>query len=119
MYPGDKSGPIEEWINCRCSHAAYILPLGYEAPNFFPFKESDLIKVGSSISQDYVPQIQEKLRLLEGAMIQQNQVRQAVRYEELIIGIYNPEWSKKKKQEYVNHILENLPEGMNGPIPTI
>ena len=102
MYPGDKTGPIEEWINCRCSHAAYIIPLGYEAPNFFPFTESDLVKVGSSISQDYVPQIQEKLRLLEGAMIQQTRdspVRQVVRYEELIIGIYNPEWSKNKKQE--------------------
>ena len=119
MYPGDKDGPIEEWVNCRCSHAAFIIPLGFEAPDFFPFKEKDLIKVGSSISRDYIPQIQEKLRLLEGAMIRQSEdettpVRQVIRYEDLIIGVYNPTWSKKRKQEYVDHILEVLPEGMNG-----
>ena len=55
MYPGDKSGPIEEWVNCRCSHAAYIIPLGFEAPGFWPFTESDLVKVGSSVSRDYIP----------------------------------------------------------------
>ena len=119
MYPGDKSGPIEEWINCRCSHAAFIMPLGYEAPPFYPFTESDLVKVGSSISQDYVPQIQEKLRILEGAMIARQTdeeplpVRQVVRYEDLILGVYNPTWSKKKKREYVDYIFETLPESMS------
>lgn len=24
MYPGDRSGPIEEWINCRCRQRPYI-----------------------------------------------------------------------------------------------
>lgn len=24
MYPGDKSGPIEEWINCRCTSVPYV-----------------------------------------------------------------------------------------------
>lgn len=117
MYPGDKDGPIEEWVNCRCSHAAYIIPLGYEAPNFWPFTESDLVKVGSSLSRDYVPEILEKLRILEGAMIEGHDedlpVSQVVRYEDFIIGTYNPKWNNKKKQEYVNHILENLPKNMN------
>lgn len=45
MYAGDKSGKISEWINCRCSIAAYIIPMGYEAPAFFPFREKDLVKV--------------------------------------------------------------------------
>ena len=54
MYPGDKSGDIKEWVNCRCSHAAFIMPLGYTAPDFWPFTESDLVKVGSSISQNNV-----------------------------------------------------------------
>ena len=71
MYPGDKSGPIEEWVNCRCSHAAFIMPLGYEAPAFWPFTENDLVKVGSSISRDYVPDILQKLRLLEGAIVEE------------------------------------------------
>ena len=42
-YPGDTSGPIEEWINCRCSNAPFIIPDGYMAPSFSPFKEKDLI----------------------------------------------------------------------------
>jgi len=73
MYPGDKEGPISEWVNCRCSHAAYIMPLGYQAPDFFPFKESDLVKVGSSLSQDYVSEIQQRIRLIDGAMVREQQ----------------------------------------------
>lgn len=66
MYPGDKSGPIREWVNCRCSHAAFVMPLGYEAPSFFPFRESDLVKVGSSVSSSYIPELRERLGLVEG-----------------------------------------------------
>ena len=44
-YPGDTDGPIEEWINCRCSNAPYVIPYGYMAPSFSPFREDDLIKV--------------------------------------------------------------------------
>ena len=41
-YPGDKSGRIEEWINCRCSNAPFIMPPGMSAPPFSPFTVSDL-----------------------------------------------------------------------------
>ena len=44
-YPGDTDGPIEEWINCRCSNAPYVIPYGYTAPPFSPFREEDLIKI--------------------------------------------------------------------------
>ena len=44
-YPGDTDGPIEEWINCRCSNAPYVIPYGYMAPQFSPFREEDLIKI--------------------------------------------------------------------------
>ena len=44
-YPGDTDGPLVEWINCRCSNAPYVIPYGYMAPSFTPFKEADLIKV--------------------------------------------------------------------------
>ena len=44
-YPGDTDGPIEEWINCRCSNAPYVLPYGYAAPPQEQFKETDLIKI--------------------------------------------------------------------------
>ena len=44
-YPGDTDGPIEEWINCRCSNAPYVIPYGYAAPPFSPFREEDLIQI--------------------------------------------------------------------------
>lgn len=45
-FPGDKSGPIEEWINCRCVAVPFIMPYGKVAPWDGPFFESDLIEVG-------------------------------------------------------------------------
>jgi SPP1 gp7 family putative phage head morphogenesis protein len=44
-YPGDTDGPIEEWINCRCSNAPYVLPYGFAAPPQQQFTENDLIKI--------------------------------------------------------------------------
>ena len=44
-FPGDTSGPIEEWINCRCSNAPFVMPAGMMAPSFSPFKESDLVPI--------------------------------------------------------------------------
>ena len=47
-YPGDTSGDIEEWINCRCSNAPFVVPYGFMAPSFSPFREEDLIKVDNT-----------------------------------------------------------------------
>ena len=44
-YPGDTDGLIEEWINCRCSNAPYVLPYGFAAPPMEQFTENDLIKI--------------------------------------------------------------------------
>ena len=44
-FPGDTDGPIEEWINCRCSNAPFVIPYGYAAPPYSPFREEDLIKI--------------------------------------------------------------------------
>jgi SPP1 gp7 family putative phage head morphogenesis protein len=44
-FPGDTDGPIEEWINCRCSNAPFVLPYGYAAPPQQQFRENDLIKI--------------------------------------------------------------------------
>ena len=47
-YPGDTSGPIEEWINCRCSNAPYVMPYGMMAPpGMQQFREEDLIPIRS------------------------------------------------------------------------
>ena len=46
QYPGDTSGPIEEWINCRCSNAPFVIPYGYMAPpGREQFREDDLIQI--------------------------------------------------------------------------
>lgn len=45
QYPGDTDGPIEEWINCRCSNAPFVMPYGYTAPPMTQFREDDLIKI--------------------------------------------------------------------------
>ena len=45
-YPGDTSGPIEEWINCRCSNAPFVMPAGMMAPpGMEQFREDDLISI--------------------------------------------------------------------------
>ena len=50
-YPGDTSGDIEEWINCRCANAPFVIPYGYMAPSFSPFREDDLIKIETKPDQ--------------------------------------------------------------------
>ncbi len=46
QYPGDTSGDIEEWINCRCSNAPFVIPYGYMAPpGREQFREDDLIQI--------------------------------------------------------------------------
>lgn len=45
-YPGDTNGPIEEWINCRCSNAPFVMPYGMMAPpGMVQFREDDLIPI--------------------------------------------------------------------------
>lgn len=46
LFPGDKSGPIKEWINCRCTTLPYIIPLGKMAPpGLTEFTEDQLIDI--------------------------------------------------------------------------
>lgn len=46
LYPGDKSGPIKEWIYCRCTSIPYIIPLGKMAPpGLTEFTEDQLIDI--------------------------------------------------------------------------
>ena len=44
-YPGDTKGDISEWINCRCSNAPFVMPLGYAAPPLPYFHKEDLIQI--------------------------------------------------------------------------
>jgi len=45
MYPGDTSGPIENWVNCRCREVAFNMSAGMMAPAGQPyFYEGDLVE---------------------------------------------------------------------------
>lgn len=44
-HPGDKSGPLVEWINCRCRPLPFIMPITLAPPaGKIWFKESELLK---------------------------------------------------------------------------
>ena len=61
-FPGDTSGPIEEWINCRCSNAPFVVPYGFMAPSFSPFRESDLVPINTeSLSEPSQEQLEANL----------------------------------------------------------
>jgi len=48
QYPGDTNGDIEEWINCRCSNAPFVMPYGMMAPpGMEQFREEDLIPISN------------------------------------------------------------------------
>jgi len=59
-FPGDTSGPIEEWINCRCSVAPFVIPYGFIAPSFSPFRESDLVSIERPDYSDLLEQATEE-----------------------------------------------------------
>jgi len=45
IRPGDRSAPMDEWINCRCTTAPYIMPLNKMAPpGKIQFKEIELVQ---------------------------------------------------------------------------
>lgn len=45
-YPGDTSGRIVEWINCRCGNLPWFCPPGYAVPSGMAhFREKDLVKL--------------------------------------------------------------------------
>jgi hypothetical protein len=47
LYPGDTSGPIWEWIMCRCRPSPFLMPEGYIVPPGMKyFYEEDLIPIG-------------------------------------------------------------------------
>ncbi len=53
-YPGDKNGPISEWINCRCTLIPYVIPPGYIAPTgMTSFRKEDLIKIPETNNPTY------------------------------------------------------------------
>ena len=55
IRPGDRSGPMDEWISCRCTTVPYILPLGKTPPpGKVQFRESDLIEGVYESGESYI-----------------------------------------------------------------
>lgn len=48
LHPLDRSGPIEEWVNCRCRAIPFIPPRGRAAPHEGPFYEDELVEMVAS-----------------------------------------------------------------------
>lgn len=48
-HPGDKNGPIREWVNCRCVLLPYFIPWGKKAPELMEFTEEQLLNENESI----------------------------------------------------------------------
>lgn len=71
-FPGDTSGPLEEWINCRCSNAPFVIPYGFMAPSFSPFRESDLVPINNeSLAEPSVEQLEQNLTTEQRAQYEQ------------------------------------------------
>jgi len=91
-FPGDTNGDIEEWINCRCSNAPFVIPYGYMAPSFSPFREDDLIKIDTKppvtepqpVNEPTEEQIQQNLTPKEQRQLErfQEQIKEFERYLE-------------------------------------
>jgi SPP1 gp7 family putative phage head morphogenesis protein len=48
-YPGDRSGDLEEWINCRCVGVSFIMPRGFMAPVGKPsFYEDEIVSIAEA-----------------------------------------------------------------------
>lgn len=88
-YPGDMSGPLEEWINCRCSNAPFVIPFGYMAPSFSPFREDDLIPIENQ--QNPLEQLQQQTAEPQTIMPTNEQLKANLTKQELEI----VEWAKR------------------------
>lgn len=51
--PGDKNGPIKEWIRCRCTLSPFLMPIDKMAPEgALHFRESDLVDLDLDFNID-------------------------------------------------------------------
>ena len=76
-FPGDKGGPIYEWINCRCSAVPFLMPYGMMAPpGMVQFRESDLVSFDA-------PDVNELLKKHTGGALDWEHVQQYIRTGDL------------------------------------
>lgn len=104
QFPGDTSGPIEEWINCRCSNAPFVIPYGFIAPSFSPFKESDLIPVTQETLQEPT-QEQLNSNLTDEQRMEYNKLKADMKLAEDIIN--SPFYTEREKSQAITSYQQN------------
>lgn len=61
-FPGDTSGDLSEWINCRCTTVPFVMPLGMMAPpGVSEFTEDELVEIPGFEK----PSLEEALQMLQ------------------------------------------------------
>lgn len=65
QYPGDHSGSVKEFINCRCTLAGYFIDWDKTAPDKPQFHESDLIPLPENKQQRIEIQVEETDKVFE------------------------------------------------------
>lgn len=117
-FPGDTSGPIEEWINCRCSNAPFVLPAGMMAPSFSPFREEDLVEIPVN-----EPQIIEPTQ----AQLESNLTKEELQQVQWAKSVLSKDFHTAKMKEKASNTLSELynkalsgtPKPTSAPQPTI
>lgn len=122
-FPGDTSGPIEEWINCRCSVAPFVIPYGYIAPSFSPFREEDLVPIENPVNP--LEQLQEQTTEPQIQVPTDEQLKSNLTKEEMDIvrwarDIQNNEFIKPAGKAKARQQLEELyQKALDGSKPKV
>ena len=119
-YPGDSNGIPSEIINCRCQVLPFIMPYDCIAPNFSPFRESDLVRVdtpdiGVMIEDTVAPTITEPS--LE--QLQSNLTKQELEQVEWAKSVLSKEFHTVKMKEKARNTLTELYAKASGKTVTI
>ena len=68
-HPGDRSGPLKEWINCRCTSLPFIMPAGMMAPpGMIEFTEDDLVPIPGYEPMTFEDALSYETQTVEGNM---------------------------------------------------
>ncbi len=108
-YPGDMSGPIEEWINCRCSNAPFVIPYGYMAPSFSPFREEDLVPIENVRTADELLQPTEPTMVVPtDEQLKANLTKEELKLVEWARGVQESKFIKAEGKAKARQQLEEL-----------
>lgn len=106
-YPGDKNGPIREWVNCRCVLLPYFIPWGKKAPELVEFTEEQLLNENESIEDIFKKFNKPKTGIREEFTLNTNEEKALLDFTqgkdtELMVDILRktPEWNMDRLTQY-------------------